>query len=312
MGDGSIVLITDHSSTEGSADVLAAAVRRLTGRTPVHVDARHFLPGNDGKVGGENGELRLSAAGEEVTPDAVIVYEIPPHGRRAFEPFQRELWRHGIRSHATEAWRWATEKDLMVRRFVRDGVPHMPTRCGPWRDAAHLCGDFEELGGDVWLRPAVGAGGDDVFRVTAVEDLVQVAGARGTWLMSKDAANVNADGLRHQFRVVVLGGEVVRVCEHVQKDEFATCNEVRGAVSTVLDPGELPEHLAELAVRAARSVGLSFAGVDLAAEHGGVVFEVNVHPAFGADRGLETMAIPYVREQITPRSGRRRRGSCRP
>lgn len=303
MGDGSIVLITDHSSTEGSADVLSTAVRGLTGHAPVQVDARHFLTGNDGRVGSRDGELRLSAHSFDATPHALIVYEIPPHGRRAFEPFQRELRRHGIRSHATEAWRWATEKDLMVRRFLRDGVPQMPTRCGPWRDTEHLCGDFEELGGDVWTRPAVGAGGDDVFRVTTVDDLVRAAGHYGgsTWLMSADAANVNADGMRHQFRVVVLGGEVVRVCEHVQNDEFAPCNEVQGALSTVLDPRELPEHLAELAIRAARSVGLSFAGVDLAAEHGGVVFEVNVHPAFGADRGLETVAVPYVREQIRSR-----------
>jgi glutathione synthase/RimK-type ligase-like ATP-grasp enzyme len=49
-----------------------------------------------------------------------------------------------------------------------------------------------------------------------------------------------------------------------------------------------------LAVRATKSLGLPFAGVDLAMENGGVVFEVNVHPMFGSVGGMETVAIPYA------------------
>jgi glutathione synthase/RimK-type ligase-like ATP-grasp enzyme len=94
--------------------------------------------------------------------------------------------------------------------------------------------------------------------------------------------------------VVVLEGEIVRACEHVQANPDAPCNEIQGAVSTVLAAGELPWELSQLAVSATKSLGLPFAGVDLALENGGVVFEVNVHPAFGSVGGLESVAIPYV------------------
>ncbi|MEV7773522.1 hypothetical protein [Kitasatospora sp. NPDC086791] len=119
-------------------------------------------------------------------------------------------------------------------------------------------------------------------------------------LIARDARNFGPDGRRHQYRIVVLGGQVLRAVEHVQPDPDAPCNECQGAVSTRLDPNDLPTGLAELAVSAAKSLGLPFAGVDLAAESGGVVFEVNVHPAFGADRGLETVAIPYVAAHLPP------------
>jgi glutathione synthase/RimK-type ligase-like ATP-grasp enzyme len=62
-------------------------------------------------------------------------------------------------------------------------------------------------------------------------------------------------------------------------------------------PADLPPRLAQLAVTATASVGLPFAGVDLAVEHGGVVFEVNVQPAF-VDGELPTVAVPYVRAHL--------------
>jgi hypothetical protein len=34
--------------------------------------------------------------------------------------------------------------------------------------------------------------------------------------------------------------------------------------------------------------------VDLAVEHGGVVFEVNVHPVLDGPGGLESVAVPWV------------------
>lgn len=309
--------MTDHSSTEGSRDVLATAVRRLTGRAPVLVDARHFMTGGTGRIGpaaprpagGTGGAVRLEvpADGVDVTAEAVLVYEIPPHRRRDFEACQRLLREHGARSLGTdaEAWRAATEKDRTVERFARDGIAQMPavTLSRPTPEAAAEA--FEHLGGDVWARPTVGMGGSDVFHVTDRTRLAAVArhyAAAGTdWLLARDAGNFTPDGRRHQYRVVVLAGRVVRAVEHVQADPDAPCNECQGAVSTLLDEGELPAGLAELAVSATKSIGLPLAGVDLAAENGGVVFEVNVHPAFGSVGGLETVALPYAAAHLAPR-----------
>lgn len=67
------------------------------------------------------------------------------------------------------------------------------------------------------------------------------------WSMAHDAGNVNSAGLRHQFRVVVLEGHVVRACEHVQADADSPCNEAQGVVSTVLALDDLAPELAQLA-----------------------------------------------------------------
>jgi ribosomal protein S6--L-glutamate ligase len=121
------------------------------------------------------------------------------------------------------------------------------------------------------------------------------------WLVSRDARNMDPTGRRHQFRVVVLHDQVLRVCEHVQADPDAPCNESRGAVSTVVPIDDFPPEFSQLAVSATRSLGLPFGGVDLTIENGGVVFEVNVHPVLDVPGGVETLAIPFVRAHLPPR-----------
>ncbi|REE95032.1 ATP-grasp domain-containing protein [Thermomonospora umbrina] len=298
--------MTDHSSMEGSRDVLATAVRRLTSHPPVLLDARHFMTGGQGRVGAERGTLRLQAPGEVpvVNPAAVIIYEIPPAERRRFEDFQHLLHQHGTVSLGldADAWRTATEKDRTAERFTLDGVPHMEsiTLSGPTEEQTIAA--FGRLGRDVWARPTVGMGGDDVFHIrtdTQLRDAARHYAASGlNWLIARDAGNFNRDGRRHQFRVVVLDDHVIRACEHVQPDPDAPCNESRGAVSTLLDIDDLSPDIYQPAIAATKSLGLRFGGVDLAVENGGVVFEVNVHPAFGTLQALETVAVPYVQAHL--------------
>ncbi|MFE7486795.1 RimK family alpha-L-glutamate ligase [Kitasatospora sp. NPDC057541] len=300
--------MTDHSSTEGSREALVAAVRRLTGRAPVLLDARHFMTGGpDGPAGGgrvrgsgDGVALEVPAEGLAVTARSVILYEIPPHRRAELVDCQRTLLAHGVRSLGTAAdgWRTASDKRLTVECFARDGVRQMPTVTLSRPTAAEAAEVFDRLGGDVWARPTVGMSGQDVFHVTTHAQLAEAAeryARAGTdWLLARDARNFTADGRRHQYRVTVLGGRALRAVEHVQDDPDEPCNLARGAVSTPLPLAELPAGLAELAVAATGSVGLPFAAVDLAAESGGVVFEVNVHPAFGSPGALEAVAVPYV------------------
>jgi len=301
-----VVLLTDHESAEGSRAVLVTAVERLTGSAPTLVDARHFLTGGGGRVTTVDGLLRLEVPAENlvVSPSMVIVYEVQPPERRGLEDFQAALRRAGTVSLGTETggWRAATEKNLTVEQFRRDGIPQMETisLTRPTPEAAAEV--FARLGSDVWARPAVGTSGNDVFHVTTGDQLraatTYYAESDQDWLMARDAGNVNADGLRHQFRVVVLEGRVVRACEHVQADADSPCNEAQGAVSTVLDLDDLAPELAQLAIDATKSLGLSFGGVDLALENGGVVFEVNVHPVLSSVDGLETAAMPYVEAHL--------------
>ncbi|MEU4345805.1 hypothetical protein AB0H00_31935, partial [Nocardia sp. NPDC023852] len=66
------------------------------------------------------------------------------------------------------------------------------------------------------------------------------------------------------------------------------------AVSTVLPADALPRELLDLAITATAAVGLPFGGVDLVPHHGGVVFEVNVHPVLDVPGGFDKVTVPYV------------------
>jgi hypothetical protein len=98
---------------------------------PTLVDPRHFLTGGGGRVTTVEGVLQLEAPAENLvgTPSMVIVYEIPPSQRRRLEDFQQALRRGGTICLGTEtdAWRAATEKNLTVEQFRRDGIPRMET-----------------------------------------------------------------------------------------------------------------------------------------------------------------------------------------
>jgi hypothetical protein len=248
MGAGDIVVMTDHGSGEGSRPLLEAAVEVLTGTRPVPIDARHFMTGGNGRTTVERGTLRLTVPSEDlvVTPEVLVLYEIPPAERWRFETFQRALLSSGsiCLGADVDSWRAATDKHQTMVRFLRAGIPHMETIALCCPDPASALDAFKRLGRDVWARPRTGAGGKDVFHVTTIDHLQDArrhyAASGQDWLVSRDARNVDRNGRRHQFRAVVLHDRVLRVCEHVQADPDAPCNESRGAVSTAVPVDDFP------------------------------------------------------------------------
>ncbi|MFJ4686798.1 RimK family alpha-L-glutamate ligase [Streptomyces sp. NPDC088789] len=313
MSKPCVALVTDPTSPEGCGDVLAEAVEQLTGRPAVRIDSRHFATGGTARGVRSGDRLRLVVPGQrlDVEPDIVMLYEIPPHLRHTMAGFQRLLHRHRAVTLGTgvDAWRTATRKNLTVERFQRDGVAHMETAVLSRPAPDEAAAAFQKLGGDVWARPVIGTGGHDTFHVTDLDRLEQVGvfyARRGTdWLLSRDAGNITADGQRHQFRVFVLHGRVVHAREHLQPEPDTPCNTSQGATAVHLTPAALDPRLTELAIAATASVGLPFSGVDLAVEHGGVVFEVNVQPAF-IDGELDKAAVPYVEAHLQALEERRR------
>jgi glutathione synthase/RimK-type ligase-like ATP-grasp enzyme len=245
---------------------------------PASIDARHFMTGGNGPATAQKGTLRIDVPSEDLvaTPDVLIIYENPPVERRPFETFQCTLLSSGSTCLDTDvdAWRAATDKHRTTVRFLRDGIPthgHDPRVLPGCPDST--LDAFQRLGRDVWARPRTGAGGKDVFHVTTIDHVYDArrhyAASDQDWLMSRDARNLDPDGRRHQFRVVILHDRVLRVCEHVQDDPDAPCNESRGALSTVIPVDDFPPDFSQLAISATRSLGLPFGGVDLAIENGG-------------------------------------------
>ncbi|KAA8886048.1 alpha-L-glutamate ligase [Nocardia colli] len=299
-----VVVMTDQSSAEGSSAQLARAVELVTGAAPLILDARHFYDGGDGALR-LDGRLVIPSEALDVQPSVLIVYEIPPHDRSRFTRFQADVARSGIPCLGADAqaWRNATDKRHTVDRFRAAGIAQAESLVLDRPTLATALTAFDRLGRNVWARPAVGFGGRDVFHITTAARLHAACEhyrrIGSSWLLTRDAHNFDEHGRRHQYRVVVLGERVLRVCEHVQTDPDAPCNESRGAISTVLAPDVLPQHLRELAVRATASVGLPFGGVDLVPERGGAVFEVNVHPVLDVPQGFETVAVPFVLAHLT-------------
>lgn len=314
-----VVVMTDPGCMEGSRLQLQRAVELLTGESPILMDARRFMDGADGRAGCDDRGLTLEMPSEGlvVRPSIVIVYEIAPADRRRLAAFQAVLARSGAVSLAAteQSWRNATEKPHMVTCFIRDRIPQMESIALERPSMETAAAAFARLGGNVWARPSIGTNGNHVFHVTSEQQLRAAVAYYATagldWLITRDAENFNPQGKRHQFRVVVMGERVLRVCEHIQENPDVPCNESKGAVSTLLSPDALPAEMHQLAVRATQSVGLPFGGVDLAVENGGVVFEVNVHPVLDGTRGLETVAIPYVEAHLAAarRTGRAQRSS---
>ncbi|MGH3912196.1 MAG: hypothetical protein ACRDTC_02100, partial [Pseudonocardiaceae bacterium] len=178
MTTGEVVLITDHSSAEGSRRILSTAVKRLVGAPPVCVDARHFMSGGTGRVALVREVLTMEVPADDLTltPTVVLIYEIPPADRRRFTDFQRRLDRLGIRSLGVDvdAWRNATEKNRTISCFRRAGIPHMETITLNHPSLSSAVETYEYLGQDVWTRPLVGMAGRGVFHVTSHDQLSRV------------------------------------------------------------------------------------------------------------------------------------------
>lgn len=300
-----VALITDLASTEGSRYPLSEAVKSLLGVNPIELDARDFLTGGAGSVSVVEGRLTLRAAHEArpVEPSIVIIYEIPPAKRHRFAPFQRKLRACGVISLGLDpdAWRTSTLKDRTVEAFVRDGVPHMETVTLRRPTIQQALATFDALGRNVWTRPTIGSSGDDVFHVTTEDQARRAvklyARAKVDWQMARDAGNIDTNGFRHDFRVVVLHGRVLAVFERTQATPGQPCNLSRGATDRTVPVQSLPPAVAEMAIAATRSVGLAFGGVDVAIETN-AVFEVNVHPVLSRGDRFHAVVIPYVQAHI--------------
>lgn len=139
---------------------------------------------------------------------------------------------------------------------------------------------FDELGGDVVVKPLFGSEGRGMVRVTDVDSAYRVFRALelGRYIYCVQAYVPH--GLE-DIRAFVLGDTVIAAM--VRRGTHWKTNAAQGARS---EPVKLDQHLVELSVRAAHVVGAEHAGVDiLPCEGGGYsVIEVNTIPGWRALR----------------------------
>jgi RimK family alpha-L-glutamate ligase len=139
---------------------------------------------------------------------------------------------------------------------------------------------FDELGGDVVVKPIFGSEGRGMVRVSDFDVAYRVFRALelGRYVYYLQAFVPHG---QRDIRLFVIGDQVEAAM--VRVGEGWKTNVSQGARAQALEPGEC---LKELALRAARVVGTDYAGVDILPREDGeyMVVEINGIPGW---RGLE-------------------------
>jgi RimK family alpha-L-glutamate ligase len=170
------------------------------------------------------------------------------------------------------------DKFLASALLARAGVPTPRTiACERVEDALEA---FEELGGDVIVKPLFGSMGAGMTRVDDADVAYRVFGAlaleRAVYYLQETLPHDGRD-----LRALVVGGRVLAAIERVGSGWRA--NLARGARAVA---AELSDEQERLCVEAASVLGAEYAGVDLlrAADGREYVLELNGIPGW---RGLQ-------------------------
>ncbi len=149
------------------------------------------------------------------------------------------------------------------------GLPTPATVVCESMDEAHA--GWEQLGGDVILKPLFGSMGLGMLRVSDEETAFRVFRAietiRGVFYLQRA---IEHDG--RDVRAFILGGRVLGAIE--RRAAGWRTNIARGGRAEAI---ALPPEWAELAVRAAAAVGAVYAGVDLLPAHDGTIYVLEVN-----------------------------------
>ncbi len=185
---------------------------------------------------------------------------------------------HGVRCVNTpRAIERTVDKSWASALLARAGVPTPPTIvCERYEDAMDA---FEELGGDVVVKPLFGAMGNGIVRVEDRDVAHRVFRAlaleRTVYYVQRTVVPVG----RRDVRVLVVAGEMAGAMERVSDSWRA--NIARGARPQAVSPSEDERGLA---IAAAAAIEADVAGVDLLIGPDGEAFvlEVNGIPGWQA------------------------------
>jgi ribosomal protein S6--L-glutamate ligase len=256
-------------------------LRRAADRLDLQFQAVPF-PSVSGRVG--ESRARIVAAGIDLTAaDGVLVRMMPPGSLEQVVFRMDALHRLSALGipvlNSPRAVEAAVDKYLAQALLDANGVPVPPTWVGESADAA--LDAFESLGGDVVVKPLFGSEGRGLVRVSDRE----LARRTFTTLARLNAVLYVQAAVRHpghDMRVFVLGDRVLGAFRrHAPPGDWRTNVALGGRAERCALEGSLQE----LAIRSARAVGATMAGVDLMHDQdrgGPVVLEVNAVPGWRA------------------------------
>jgi tetrahydromethanopterin:alpha-L-glutamate ligase len=182
-----------------------------------------------------------------------------------------ELGRQGVRViNSPDGLMGAHDKLLTARRLAAAGIPH------PWTIHVDRHGPFPAVPLPCVVKPRFGSWGQDVVLCRSLEDVtrsLESVSQRSWWARNGALVQALVEPVDHDVRVVVAGDRAVAGAQRMAAEgEWRTNVTLGGRVVRA----ELPPGTEELAVRAARAVGIDFCGVDLLpAPDGWTVLELN-------------------------------------
>ncbi len=194
------------------------------------------------------------------------------------------------------ALEFCIDKYLTTQRLHAAGLPVPSTWCGQGADEAMVA--YEQLGGDVIIKPLFGSEG---------RGMVRVSDAETAWRVCHAVANTGGVLYLQEFiehdgwdvRAFVLGDQVLAAMKR-HSDHWRT-NVAQGASTTRL---RLSASEQELAIAAARVVGCPIAGVDLLhGPNGWHVLEVNGVPGWKAlsatcDEDVAGAVLDFIAQRV--------------
>ena len=235
------------------------------------------------KVGAEP---KLSVRGYPIDNyDAAIVRKVPGG------PAEREFYRmdvlHRLEDmgvyvmNPADSIEVAVDKFYTSARLEEDGISTPRTVVTERFDDAMKA--FEELGGDIVIKPLFGSLGMGMTRLSDPDTAYRVFRAlemtQGVYYLQEFIPHARED-----IRAFIVGGKVV--ASMLRRGEDWKTNISAGGSAK---PYAIEEELAELSVRATETIGLEYSGVDLlrSEEDGRVyVIELNSTPGW---QGLQTV-----------------------
>jgi tetrahydromethanopterin:alpha-L-glutamate ligase len=246
---------------------------------------------------------------ERRLPEGVFVRSVP--GGTLEQVVLRLDFLHALRElgipvyNEARAIEKSVDKAMTSLLLHRAGVPTPPTWVTETPAAARAVLMREcAAGREVVVKPLFGSQGNGLRRLQAGMDIPDAAAVNGVWYLQQFVPSAAGEGQWRDWRVFVVGHTAVAAM--IRHGKSWINNVARGARCEAVQPDAA---LRDLAVDAARAVGMDYAGVDIMCDVTGrlSVIEVNSIPAWKGLQGVTSVNIAemlvhdFLARRLSPR-----------
>lgn len=204
--------------------------------------------------------------------DVIILPRIAPPLNAAAESLEALAQKGATVINPTDSWRNSRDKWSAHVQFKADDIPSPATLA--YSVNSHPFEIYaDRLGIPFIFKPVDGTHGDGIFLVHDVSEMPVENGLLQEFIDESKGEDI---------RLIVAGGTYIAAMKRTAQEGEFRANLHLGATAERFDPSE---DMKNVAIRAAASLGLDVAGVDiLVGEYGPMVIEANPSPGLGIEK----------------------------